>query len=270
VAASTHSWAELAPHVPATPAAALAAHERVVRGEDLTGDPVLATLPPVLDLPPALQPWEPLYALASYQADRLEAPSPPLHPIGSASHPGTAPASAVDDVETVRALTDLAAAWTEESNGRAEAVAVNGSAGAAVRALGAPAARLTEISGQEALALMAWAAASGGAHGRRRGAAAGRLAAWWALAALGGVLDDWPVPSGDLADALAALRWYVWDAGEPETGWVLRLAIEDTEEELAWALAAVDSDSAPEEKLLGRPKAQEAITMADIQNRPPK
>jgi len=31
VAASTHTWAELAPHAPAGPVAALAAHERVVR-----------------------------------------------------------------------------------------------------------------------------------------------------------------------------------------------------------------------------------------------
>jgi hypothetical protein len=195
----------------------------------------------VLDLPPALQPWEPVYALASYQADRLEAPTPSWHPIGPARREQATAGSPVDDVETVRALTDLAAAWTEESNGRAEAVAVGGPAGAAVRALGAPEARLAEIPAQDALALMAWAGASGGAHGRRRGAAAGRLAAWWALAALGGLLDDWPVPSEDLADALAALRWYVWDAGEPETGWVLRLAVEDEGEGLAWALAAVDS-----------------------------
>jgi hypothetical protein len=37
------------------------------------------------------------------------------------------------------------------------------------------------------------------------------------------------------------LRWYLWDAGEPETGWVLRLAVEDPEAGLAWAVAAVDS-----------------------------
>jgi hypothetical protein len=30
---------------------------------------------------------------------------------------------------------------------------------------------------------MGWTAASGGAFGRRRGAAAGRFGAWWALAA---------------------------------------------------------------------------------------
>src|SRR5206468_2705424 len=39
VAASTHRWAELAPFVAAGPEAAVAAHERVVRGEDLSADP---------------------------------------------------------------------------------------------------------------------------------------------------------------------------------------------------------------------------------------
>ena len=39
-----------------------------------------------------------------------------------------------------------------------------------------------------------------------------------------------------------ALRWFVWDAGEPEVGWVLRLAAEDSDEALAWAVAAVDTD----------------------------
>src|SRR5581483_2489822 len=36
VAASTHTWSELAPHAGSGPPAAMAAHERVVRGEDLT------------------------------------------------------------------------------------------------------------------------------------------------------------------------------------------------------------------------------------------
>jgi hypothetical protein len=39
---------------------------------------------------------------------------------------------------------------------------------------------------------MAWAAASGGAHGPRPGAAAGRFAAWWAAATLTDLHADWP------------------------------------------------------------------------------
>src|SRR6202011_233139 len=100
---------------------------------------------------------------------------------------------------------------------------VHGGAPAAVAALGAPSPRLTQGSGADAMALMAWGGAGGGAHGRRRGAAPGRFAAWWALAAMGGLLDEWPVAPAELADVLQALDWYVWDAGEPETGCVLRL-----------------------------------------------
>lgn len=141
----------------------------------------------------------------------------------------------------MRALLDLAAAWTAESNGRADAVAVEGDAGAAVGALGPPTFRLAEITPADALAHMVWTAASGGAHGRRRGMAAGRFAAWWAVAALAGLLDDWPVPTDELGEAAAELRWFLWDAGEPVTGWHLRLAVEDADDGLALALAASDA-----------------------------
>ena len=87
---------------------------------------------------------------------------------------------------------------------------------------------------------MAWAAASGGAHGRRKGMAAGRFAAWWAVAALTDQLDDWPLPPDEIGEALAELRWYRWDAGHPSTGWALRLAVEDPERSMAWAVEAVD------------------------------
>jgi hypothetical protein len=242
VAASTHTWAELAPHLPQSPGAAMAAHERVVRGEDLSGDEHATALPPILDVPLVVLPWEPGYALAEYHPDRIESPSPAVTlPRRTGRRPvGAAPGRPANDPDSIRALVDLAEAWTSESNGRAEAVAVHGRAEAAVTALGAPSPSLTQVSPADALALMAWAGASGGAHGRRRGAAPGRFAAWWALAALGGLLDEWPVAAAELADVLDALRWYVWDAGEPETGWVLRLAVEDHDEDLAWALAAVD------------------------------
>jgi hypothetical protein len=71
--------------------------------------------------------------------------------------------------------------------------------------------------------------------------AAGRFGAWWALAAVAGLLDDWPVPPDELGEAGAELRWYLWDAGEPVTGWGLRLAVEDPAEGLAWAVVAQDA-----------------------------
>jgi hypothetical protein len=73
--------------------------------------------------------------------------------------------------------------------------------------------------------------------------AAGRFGAWWALAALSGLLDDWPVDPDELGDAAAELSWYLWDAGEPATGWHLRLAVADPEHDLAWALNASDAAS---------------------------
>ena len=126
VAASTHTWAELRPHLEPTPEAGMVAHERVVRGEDLTGDDHVD--PTVLELPLRLQPWEPAYPLATYRAHKLEVadvPAPPLHPVEAPV--GTTP-NVVDDAEATRALEELAMAWKQESNGTATAVAVAGDA----------------------------------------------------------------------------------------------------------------------------------------------
>jgi hypothetical protein len=235
VAASTHAWAELAPHVPPGPVGALAAHERVVRGEDLRA--VAADIEPVLELPLALQPWEPDYPVAAYHPDRAEFPTPPLPPPSAFSSRKCAPGRALSRPEAERALVEVAAAWVTESNGRADSVAVKGDAAAAVAALGPPVVRLAEVEPTDALAHLAWTAASGGAHGRRRGMAAGRFGAWWTVAALADVLDDWP----DIGDVARDLRWFLWDAGEPVTGWSLRLAVEDPETGRAYALVASDA-----------------------------
>jgi hypothetical protein len=101
-------------------------------------------------------------------------------------------------------------------------------------------ARMGAVAADHALAAMAWAAASGGAHGRRRGMAAGRFAAWWTVAALAGLLDDWPFVPDDVGEAAIAMRWYRWDDGAPATGWSLCLAVEDPETGWAWAVRAVD------------------------------
>ncbi|HEX2039575.1 MAG TPA: DUF6183 family protein [Acidimicrobiales bacterium] len=241
VAASTHTWADLAPHVPPGPVGAVAAHECAVRGEDVSA----AEVPPVFDLPLVLQPWEPAYPVARYHADKADFPAPPFPPSTSfrrRERPTGEPIPVPEPVgEAERALVELAGVWTAESNGRADAVAVEGDAAVAVAALGPPRVRLAEIAAADALAHMAWTAASGGAHGRRRGMAAGRFAAWWAVAAVAGALDDWPLPPDELGDVASELRWYLWDAGEPVTGWHLRLAVEDPDHGLAFALAATDA-----------------------------
>ena len=253
VAASTHTWGELSPHLHATPQAAMSAHERVMRGDDLTGDPVATALPEVLDLPLRLEPWEPRYALAEYHPDKMAAPSPalpPLRPLGVGLPAGPAPGlvgpmPAPDEHDEVPgALADLVNTWTEESNGRARAVGTRGRALDAIGLLGAPAEEIVELEPATALALMAWAAASGGAHGRRRGAAPGRFAAWWVLAALGGRTSQWPLVAHDLGETLHQVRWFAWAGRGPATGWGLRLAIEaerGPHQGQAWAVTAMDN-----------------------------
>jgi hypothetical protein len=98
--------------------------------------------------------------------------------------------------------------------------------------------RIGPLTLEEALQRMAWAASSGGAHGRRRGAALGRFLAWYTAALLAGL--RWPAEPEALADSLGRLRFYRWDEGTPEHGWVLRLAIEHPEQGWAAALAATD------------------------------
>lgn len=240
VAAVNHTWRDLAPHLDVgSPEAAVFAHERVLYDEDLSDVDGLDRS--VLDIPLRLQAWEPSYPLAGYTADRTEFPLEEHRGLAHVDLPGPAPT--IDDGEAtdaIDALRDLARAWTDESNGRSEAVAVDGGAAGALAALGLSRCRTVEISPSRAFAVMAWTAASGGANGRRRGMAAGRFAAWWAGAALTGILDDWPVTGDELGEAVRELRWFTWDAGAPETGWSCRLAVEDPANGLAWAFNAAD------------------------------
>jgi hypothetical protein len=229
VAASTKTWAEMAPHLREGPERETFAAERVVRGDEDTD--------PIPDLPHRLQPWEPRYPVATYKAHKVETPSPPPFDPGPAELPSEA--HRIDDPTSEGALADLVLPWTDESNGRCETATVEGDSAAAIRGLGLTRARLVEIKAEEALAWMAWAGASGGAHGRRRGAAAGRYGAWWVVASLGDL--DWPPNPDEVGAVVGRLRWFWFDDGSPGTGWQLRLAIEDPQTGLAWAMSAVDA-----------------------------
>lgn len=229
VAASTKTWAEMAPFLEEGPEKATFAAERVLRGDTGTDRPV--------DLPGSLMDWEPHYLLATYKADKVEAPSPPIpetQPIDLPAH-----VERIDDPESEGALADLVAPWSEQSNGQCETATVHGSAPDAVRALGLTRARIGEIQRDDALRWMSWAAASGGAHGRRRGGAAGRYGTWWVLASLADL--EWPVNPDELAEIIDGFRWFWFDDGAPGTGWQLKLVVEDPKENLAWAISAVDS-----------------------------
>ncbi len=238
VVAQAHTWTELVPHAPNGAPAVLAAHERVLRGEDLSG--VDLPGPPVLEVSLRLEEWEPEYALAEYHSDRADFPMPPIPALQPETLP--APNDDIERDEASDALLELVRAWTAGSDGRADAVSVRGGALDAIAALGPRTARVAPIEPAHGLALMAWAGASGGAHGRRAGAAAGRFGAWWALGAMTGLLDDWPPHPDDLGSALGALEFVAWDSEEPETGWRLHLAVEDPAWGRAWAIAATDAD----------------------------
>jgi len=239
VAASTHTWAELAPSLPSGPTRTAVAAERVVRGEDLRDDDRAAG--PGNELPLVLAAWEPAYLVPTYRPFEVELPGPAVLPLTAAALGRPGPPAG--DVEVEDALRAVVEPWVTTSNGAVAMRSVRGGAEAAVAALGHAEVRWADVPPAEALCRLAWAGASGGAHGRRRGAAAGRFAAWWAAAALTGLAgpdDPWPPPADELGEATAALRWAVWAPPGPVLGWALHLAVEDPADGLAWAVAATD------------------------------
>jgi hypothetical protein len=230
VAASTHTFSEMEPYLSAGPARLGVAQERAVAGEDLS------RLEEKAEVPLRLLSWEPEYPLAVYHPDRVEARPPPLpawQPLDLAG------GEAVDDPDGCTALLALTATWVEESNGRAAAVCAEGGAAAAIHALGVRRALAAPISFATALASMCWAGASGGAHGKRRGAAAGRAAAWWAVAAL--TDTGWPPTPDLLGERGGGLTWWAWSDLATGPGWDFHLAVASPAEGLAWAVAATDA-----------------------------
>lgn len=240
VAACRHTWAELAPHLEPGAVREQFALERVVRGEDLTGSGPEAELH--TDLPLVLAPWEPEYPLAHYRVDTVEADPPPLPPIDrGAMALAASPVDLLDDPAATDALRSIVAHWVDRSNGRSEALAVAGGYAEALAALGVPSPRVVRLEPADAMALVAWAAGSSGAHGRRRGMAAARFELWWLLTALGGLSDEWPLHPDEVGEIAQDLRWWLWDASEPTTGWSLRLVVEDTTDTLAWIVSSTDA-----------------------------
>lgn len=235
VAASTHTWEELAPHIESPQIAAYVAQERVLRGQVLTGDE--SAHPEVLEMPLELMPWEPDYPLATYKTTFVEV-SEPWTPKTKQVRVEPRPAPELDDSTLVDALLELVAPWTTESNGAARALVVEGDGVGAASHLVLENLFIGELQPPEAIQRMAWAAASGGAHGRRRGAAFGRFLSWYTTTLLTDI--DWPVVPNDLARVAGELRWYYFDEGEEEEGWSLRIAVEDPEHGWAAALAATD------------------------------
>lgn len=245
VAASTHSWDELAPHIGDPVTASYVAQERALRGEVLDSDE--RAHPGLVDLPLRMEPWEPPYALATFRSNLVEVQEP-WEPQGRWEEVDADAGAPVEDAEVVDALLELVNPWTNESNGAARAVVTEGDAAAAIAALTYGPVRLAPARVDEAFRQIAWAAASGGAHGRRRGAALGRFSAWYTAALIADL--SWPVGRNELGAAVARLKWWFWDEEGPEEGWVLRFAVEDPDGGWAAALGATDvlsEDEAPGE-----------------------
>lgn len=234
VVASTHRWEEVAGHIDDPGLAAYVAQERILRGEDLTRDD--RAFFDVLGLPPRLLGWEPAYRLATYHSAHVEIQEP-WEPSRQMAPAAGDPATELDEPEMVQALVDLVAPWTNESGGAARAVVVEGDALGAVTAIAPADIRIGPLEVEIALQTIAWAAASGGAYGRRRGAALGRSMLFFVAGLLA---DDPAIPHSDLGEEMARLSWYRWDEGTEEEGWVLRLAVEDPDAGWAAAIAATD------------------------------
>jgi hypothetical protein len=236
VGSSSHSWADLKPFLDAPTIRALSAHERSIHG-DLV-DPTDID-PEILEIPVTIQPWEPTYPTAKYTSDRATFPDDIFDidmkwvELGESTE--TQPDDGVSHV-----LLDLVKPWWEDSQGKAEVATVDGTIEEAIRALGPHRVRIADVSLQIALEAMAWAGASGGGHGRRRGTPIGRAGAWWVLLEILGY-DDVPEDSTGLGEEAAGLRWALWDPGDRIGGWNIHIGIEDPDDGVAWVLSAVDS-----------------------------
>ena len=236
VAASSHTWPEIGDHLEMPTIRALVAHERSIRGESVGTETIDQT---ILEIPVALQAWEPVYPVAKYESDRATFPDD-IFDIEMAWTELGEPIERQPDDEVSDTLLNLVKPWWEDSQGKAEVATVDGTVEGAIRSLGPHRVRMAEVPLQTALEAMAWAGASGGGHGRRRGTPIGRAGAWWVLLELLGY-DEVPEDASSLGEEAADVRWVLWDPGDRVGGWNLHLGIEDPHDGAAWVLSAVDA-----------------------------
>jgi hypothetical protein len=231
-----HTWDDLEPHLGPGHDRSLVAYERSMRGCNIDSDE-----PALLDISIAIQPWEPQYEVAHYTDDGVDFPAPDLVNPQHLLHAESADIS--NDPDSVNAFRRLVEPWTAQSNGTATAVVVDGDTAGAMHALGLSQARTASLTSREAVAWLAWAGASGGAHGKRRGAATGRSETWWFLATFTGLADDWPLDSLQMGEVLESLEYTLFENDKaPTHGWGLHLIIEDPDEGLSIALTATDTE----------------------------
>lgn len=238
VIAQNHVWQELVHRLPYGPHSTFVAYECALRGQTIDEPDALF---PALEIPVASGAWEPIYQLAEYSDNDAAFPAPQLPPSLNAEKVSTSVGQRLDEPEISQAAIHLVEAWTVQSNGKCESVVARGDAAVALGTLGVSSANLRPLTNASAIAWMAWAGASGGAHGRRRGAATGRLNAWWMLAALDHSLGSWPISNLRAREISEQWNWWWWDVDEPAIGWQLKLVAHNETEGLAWAINANDA-----------------------------
>lgn len=251
VAAQHHAWDDLVPWLPAGPIRGVVATERVARGEDLREDDRAEV--GHLAVPARWQPWEGAAPLPTYRSDTVLAPAPELHGDGAWRPVHAPPGGAVHDPGLEDAATALVGPWATASSGRVAVAVRDGSAVGAVAHLAAGA-RVRPLGSAEAVAWMTWAAASGGARGRRRGVAAGRSAVWWLLRLVVAAVadpDDLDDPD-ELEYHLADCTFIEFDTGT-DHGWRLQVAMahDDGPAVAIDATDTADSDTADQDTNTG-------------------
>ncbi len=255
VAASTHTWHELAGHLEATPGAAAFAQERVLRGEDLRGEPLTQDFARLTNLPWSRAPWEPAWVGPTFHLGRIDEPpadstawpEPFLASVRSQEPPSSL-AIAAD--RTVDALADAVAAWKVCEGASVRAVAIEGAGPSAAAFACGRTVEWTQVTAGYALSQLLWCAASGASGRRRPGGSSARAALWWALQCLAGLEDEDQVDSLEMGGLVDEVRWGTFSVGESsmaqelnaagvEThGWHLRLTVEDLLDGFAWAVLA--------------------------------
>ena len=238
VIAQEHVWQELVSRLPYSPQSTFVAYECALRGQTIDEPDALF---PALEIPVSCGSWEPAYQLAEYADNEATFPAPPLPASSNAKSVSTSVGQQLADPKISQAAFHLVDAWIVQSNGKCETVLTDGDCAHALGALGVSSAHLRSLTSASAMAWMAWASASGGAHGRRRGAATGRLSAWWMLAALDHSLGSWPISNLQAHEIAEQWTWSWWDSGEPPTGWQLQLVAHNETTNQAWAINASDA-----------------------------
>jgi hypothetical protein len=235
VIAQNHQWNELNKFLELSPTTTYIAYECAIRGQKVDSE-----LFPALESPCSLLSVEANYALAEYHDNDAKFPTPAIPEMGSAISVPASTATVIQDSDASTAFHQLVDAWTTQSNGELQTSCVEGSVLDALAALNIHEARLSLLTSGEALAWLAWAGANGGAHGRRRGNALGRDAAWWTIAALTEKTFHWPISRDELEVVTNSLQWFWWDANEPTTGWNVQLCVHHAGRNQSWAISLND------------------------------